>query len=73
MRLGYLGVDQYGRTYRISKHPRKELMEQLGSSSAKKMYNGLNDGSSRHAGYIVSGLWIDVHEVHSWSGREVTA
>ena len=69
MKLGYLGVDQYGQTFKIKKHPRKELMEQLGYSSCKKMYEEMNDGSDHHAGYIVGNLWIDVHEVHSWRGK----
>lgn len=66
MKLGYLGIDQYGYRYKINEHPRKELLEQLGSTHAAKMYVDLKSGGSRHAGYVIAGLWIDVYEVHSW-------
>jgi len=66
MKLGYLGIDQYGQHYEIDKHPRKELLEQLGYQHADKMYVDLKDGGHRHKGYVIGGLWITVHEVHSW-------
>jgi len=66
MILGYLGIDQYGQHYTIKKHPRKELLEQLGSTHASKMYVDLKSGGSREKGYVISGLWIDVYQVHLW-------
>ena len=27
MKLGYMGIDQYGTTYKLNKYPRKELLE----------------------------------------------
>lgn len=66
MKLGYLGIDQYGQHYNIEKNPRKELMNQLCHSSANKMYTDLKDGGHRHTGYVIGDLWITVHEVHSW-------
>ena len=66
MRLGYLGVDQYGDRYKMDSHPRKELLEQLGRSHADMMYVDTKDGKARHDGYIIAGRWISVYEVHSW-------
>lgn len=64
--VGYLGVDQYGQTYMIEKSPRKELLEQLGATYADKMYCDTTDGKTKHKGYIISRLWIDVYAVHEW-------
>lgn len=66
--LGYLGIDQHGQHFNMDKHPRKELLRQLGRSHASKMYCDLKSGGSRHAGYVIAGLWIDVYEVHAWEG-----
>lgn len=65
-KLGYPGIDQYGKCYKIKKYPRKELMEQIGRSSAHKMYVDLKSGGSRHDGYIIGGYWISVYTVCSW-------
>ena len=62
--LGYLGVDQYGQCWKIKKHPRKELMEQLGSTGASIMYCDTLGGETRRIGYVISGLWIDVFKVY---------
>lgn len=64
--LGYLGIDQYGQTYKIEKSPRKELLEQLGASHADKMYCDTTDGKTKHKGYIISDLWISVYSVNEW-------
>jgi hypothetical protein len=66
--LGYLGVDQYGNRFKIDRHPRKELLQQLGRKHADKMFIDTKDGQSKHVGYVVSGLWITVYEVHEWTG-----
>jgi len=63
MKLGYLGIDQYGQRYKIDKYPRKKLMEQLGHASANRMFNG-----RKHVGYVIGGFWITVYEVHDWIG-----
>ena len=66
MKLGYMGIDQYGHHYHIDKHPRKELCEQVGVKHADKMYvDNTKTGKARHCGYIVAGYWIDIYEVHS--------
>lgn len=67
MKVGYLGIDQHGTRYKMDKHPRKELMEQLGSSHAGKMYVDLKNGGIRHVGYVIASLWINVYEVHQWN------
>ena len=64
--LGFLGVDQYGHKYHIQKNPRKELLEQLGRSHAEKMYCDTTNGKTRHKGYVIAGLWIDVYRVCAW-------
>ena len=64
MKLGYLGIDQYGDRYKMDKHPRQELLEQLGRKHCDKMYC---DPDARHVGYIIARRWINVYEVHSWS------
>jgi len=69
MKLGYIGIDQYNNHYHISKYPRKELLEQLGMKHAEKMYHDTVNGKARHSGYIISGMWIDVYEVHSWDSK----
>jgi len=66
MKLGYIGIDQFGETYNIKKHPRKELLEQLYRQHTSKMYVDKKDGSTRHVGYIIAGHWITVYEVHEW-------
>ena len=67
MKLGYLGTDQYGNNFSMSKHPRKELMEQLGYKSARKMYVDTVSGDTRHTGYVIGDHWINVYEVHQWN------
>lgn len=70
MKLGYLGIDQYGKHYRMKTHPRKELCEQLGckSSVAKRMFvDRKKDGTPKHIGYVVGDLWVTVYEVHEWA------
>ncbi len=67
MRLGFLGIDQFGETYNIKKYPRKELLDQLARQHTSKMYVDKKDGSTRHVGYIIAGRWITVYEVHEWS------
>ena len=65
--LGYLGVDQYGNRYKIDRHPRKELLEQLGRQHAHRMFIDTKAGQAKHIGYVIAGLWITVYEVREWS------
>jgi len=66
-KLGYLGIDQYNKHYKIDKSPRKELLEQLGRQHTSKMYVDLKSGGSRHVGYVIAGKWISIYEVHIWN------
>ncbi len=66
MKLGYVGLNQYGDRYTMEKYPRKELMEQLGATHAENMYVDLKSGGHRQDGYVIKGEWIRVLEVHSW-------
>jgi hypothetical protein len=66
-KIAYIGIDQYGQRYDIKKHPRKELLEQLGSTHADKMYVDTIDGDIKHIGYIITGQWITIYELHEWS------
>ena len=64
--LGLMAIDQYGTHYTIEKSPRKELLEQLGSTHADKMYRDTKDGKTRHSGYIIAGLWLEIFTVGLW-------
>lgn len=59
----YMAIDQYGTTYHGLKHPRKDLMERIGCSHAKKMYLDKADGSIAHVGYVIGGLWLTLYKV----------
>ncbi len=60
-------VNQYGEKIVLrGEHPRKELLEALGRSSAAKMYQDKKDGRIVHVGYIVGGLWWTFYEVTPW-------
>jgi len=67
MKVGYIGIDQYGTHYNMEKYPRKELLEYLGYKHCQKMYCDLKTGGSRHIGYVIGGHWIEVLEVHDWN------
>lgn len=65
-----MGIDQYGQTYHaLGKHPRKALLEKLGYKHAQKMYIDKKDGSTKHVGYIIGGLWIDLFTVEPWERK----
>lgn len=66
MKIGYIGISQYGDRYTIQKYPRKELLAQLGATHAEKMYVNTKSGKTRHIGYAINGQWIRVYEVHEW-------
>tara|TARA_Y100000310_G_C20194014_1_gene583789 strand:- start:291 stop:515 length:225 start_codon:yes stop_codon:yes gene_type:complete len=69
-KLGYLGIDQYGKNYKINKYPRKELLEQLGGTHADKIYVDTKDGITRHQGYVIGGLWIGIYEIYEWKSKK---
>jgi len=56
----YMAVDQHGQTFHNLKHPRKDLMERLGSTHADKMYIDDKNNNSFHTGYIIAGLWLSL-------------
>ncbi len=58
--MKYIGIDEYGETFYIKSHPRKELMEQLYTTHADKIYVDRMDGTY-HIGYIICGHWINVY------------
>jgi len=60
-----LGLDQYGHAYRIVKHPRKELVKQVGGGRVSKMYVDKTDGSVKQIGYVVGDHWIEVFKLQS--------
>ncbi len=60
----YMAIDQYGQTHHGLEHPRKDLMEKLGSRHAHKMYvDSMSKGTAIHIGYVIAGLWLTVYEV----------
>jgi hypothetical protein len=62
--LTHIARDQFGKTWDcFTDHPRKELLEQLGRRHADKIYVDRKDGSARHVGWIIAGLWLTVWKV----------
>ena len=59
----YMAVDQYGNHYYGLVHPRKDLLERLDRKHANKMYMDYKDGSYKHVGYVIAGLWLDVYKI----------
>lgn len=51
-----LYIDQYGQQFIASTV--KELCAKVGGSKASKMYVDMKDGSTKHIGYIIKGLWL---------------
>jgi hypothetical protein len=64
--LGYLGIDQYGTCYHTEKYPRKELLKQTGHKRASKMYCDSKSGGTRHVGYVIGPLWIQIFAIYPW-------
>lgn len=65
--MNYMAIDQYGHTYHdLGKHPRKALLERLGSSKAHKMYVDTKDGQTVHVGYVIGGLWLTLYKVEPY-------
>jgi hypothetical protein len=62
-KVQYMAVDQYGQTYHGLTHPRKELCEKLGVKHVDRMYIDMADGSVKHIGYVIGGLWFRLYEV----------
>jgi hypothetical protein len=59
----YVGVDQYGHTYWLGPHPRKELQALLCRSRVSKMYRDDTKRGYDHVGYVVGKLWIEIFEL----------
>jgi len=59
-----LARNEYGETVRIpGKHPRKELLAELGYSHADKVYVDRKDGSTVHIGYVIGKRWWSFYEM----------
>ena len=65
-KVGYLGIDQYGNHYNINKFPRKELLNQLGRTKARKMFVDNKQGEGIHSGYVIGEHWISLYTVSTW-------
>ncbi len=64
MKDNYMAIDQYGQTYHgLGQHPRKELIERIGSGHVSKMYLDKKDGSVVHVGYVIGQHWLTLYEV----------
>jgi len=63
MERHFMAVDQYGHTFHGLKNPRKDLCEKLGRKHVGKMYRDRKDGTSRHCGYVIASLWLEIFEV----------
>lgn len=69
MKLGYIGIDQYGDSWKIKQHPRKELLDKLGFQHAERLFVDGEDGQPKHVGYLIGQRWITVYELHEWTGK----
>ena len=71
--LGYMAIDHYGHHHHLidaKKSPRVQLLDKLGRKHCEKMYQDfMTEPKVRHAGYIIAGLWLTVHEVRDWNGK----
>jgi hypothetical protein len=67
--INYIGIDQYGKTYPIEKHPRLELLKALGRSKAERMMVDDMEGRSHHVGYVIAQLWIQIYSIKEWRGN----
>ncbi len=63
----YIAEDQYGNRYWIKEHPRKELMEKMGYSSAEKLFQYDDEGVSWHVGYKVGPHWFTLYHVSAYA------
>lgn len=59
----HIGRDQYGVVYWLGHYPREELCQRRGRQHADKIYCAQRDGTACHIGYVIAGLWIEVHQV----------
>jgi hypothetical protein len=66
----YMAVDQHGNTFHALKHPRKDLMKEIGSKHADKMYVDLKSGGSKQIGYVIGKHWLSVYEVMPMGGKK---
>ena len=63
----YLGIDNLGNYYHIdSKYPRKWLLNHLYRKHCDKMYCDMADGTTKHTGYIIAGVWITIYKISDW-------
>lgn len=69
--IGFLGIDQYGLKYCLTKtkFPRKQLLQLFGSTYTKKMYVETKNGKIKHVGYIIDGHWIKIYKLFEWEGK----
>ena len=64
MKNNFMAIDQYGQTYHdLGSHPRKKLIERIGSGHVSKMYLDKKDGGSVHVGYVIGQHWLTLYEV----------
>lgn len=65
--LGYIAIDQYNNTYQIGDNPpRKWLLNQFCRKHAEMMYCDTKSGKTKHIGYIIAGLWLEIFKVCEW-------
>jgi len=65
-----MGIDQYGQTYdNLGTYPRKELLERLGYTNARKMYRDKKDSSTVHCGYVIGRFWVELFTVEPFGRR----
>lgn len=64
LNVTHIAINQYGEKHYLSTpHPRKELLQITGRSTAQKMYIDDKGGRPIHAGYVIGGEWWTLYAV----------
>ena len=65
--MNFMAIDQYGATYHnLGPYPRKALMDRLCRKHADKIYCDTKQGTVKHVGYIIGGLWLTLYRVERY-------
>ena len=67
MNLGFVAQDQWGNTFFLGKHPRKELLAKMCRKHADKLYVDIKNENGRittiHSGWKIGDSWFNVYRL----------
>lgn len=72
MKLGHIAIGHFSnQTLHLpgDKHPKGKLMKKLGVKSMRSIYTDKKDGGVNRVGYISSGEWWNIYEIHNWENK----